>query len=68
MTASTETPYKNILQVQALLRELNYHAGSRNEKKGTEMRNTLTEKNQWDLVTDPVEKRKESCRDLNIIK
>lgn len=30
------------------------------------MRNTLMEKNQWDLVTDQMEERKERCQNPNV--
>lgn len=44
VTTSGAASYKNILKVQALLRDLNYDSGSRNEKKGTETRNIVMEK------------------------
>lgn len=68
MTTSIETSYKNILQIQAFLWDLNYNAGSKNAKKGTKMRNTLMENNQCQLVMDQMEKRKERRQNLNIIK
>lgn len=49
-----------------MLQDLNSGAGSGNEKKETEMRNTVTEKNQWDLVTDQMEERKERCQNPNV--
>lgn len=53
VTTSRAAPYKNILKVQALLRDLNYDSGSRNEKKGTETRNIVMEKKSMGLGNRP---------------